>query len=301
MLNKIIVVGSSNTDMVIKSGKLPAPGETILGGEFFMNAGGKGANQAVAAARLGGKTVFVCKVGTDIFGDQALQQFDKEGIDTSFVFTDPILPSGVALINVDAKGENSITVASGANSTLSENELDKASLIFEAEDLLLIQLETPLETVIHTIKNAAAKGLKIVLNPAPATNLPEEIFQYLFAITPNETEAEILTGISVTDENSAQKAAEILMQKGVENVVITLGSKGAYLKNENFSGIISTEKVDALDTTAAGDCFSGAFCVGVLEGKTIENAVKFACQAASISVTRMGAQASIPYRNELNS
>ncbi|WP_262925435.1 ribokinase [Lacihabitans sp. LS3-19] len=300
-MNKIIVVGSSNTDMVIKSGKLPAPGETILGGEFFMNAGGKGANQAVAAARLGGKTVFVCKVGTDIFGDQALQQFDKEGIDTSFVFTDPILPSGVALINVDAKGENSITVASGANSTLSENELDKASLIFEAEDLLLIQLETPLETVIHTIKNAAAKGLKIVLNPAPATNLPEEIFQYLFAITPNETEAEILTGISVTDENSAQKAAEILMQKGVENVVITLGSKGAYLKNENFSGIISTEKVDALDTTAAGDCFSGAFCVGVLEGKTIENAVKFACQAASISVTRMGAQASIPYRNELNS
>jgi ribokinase len=300
-LNKIIVVGSSNTDMVIKSPKLPGPGETILGGAFFMNAGGKGANQAVAAARLGGKTVFVCKVGTDIFGDQAIQQFGREGIDTSFVFTDPNQPSGIALINVDAKGENSITVASGANGKLSENEIDQASLVFEAEDVLLIQLETPLETVIHTIINAAAKGLKVVLNPAPARNLPEEIFQYLFAITPNETEAEILTGIPITDEESSQKAAKILIQKGVKNVVITLGSKGAYLKNEVFSGIITTEKVDALDTTAAGDCFSGAFCVAILEGKTCENAVKFACQAASISVTRMGAQASIPYRNEINS
>ena len=300
-MNKIIVVGSSNTDMVIKSPKLPGPGETILGGSFFMYAGGKGANQAVAAARLGGKTVFVCKVGTDIFGQQAIQQFGKEGMDTSFVFMDPSQPSGIALINVDAKGENSITVASGANGKLSKDEIDKASLVFEDEDVLLIQLETPLETVIHTIKNAAAKGLKVVLNPAPARNLPEEIFQYLFAITPNETEAEILTGIPITNEESAQKAANILIQKGVKNVIITLGSKGAYLKNEVFSGIITTEKVDALDTTAAGDCFSGAFCVGVLEGKTCENAVKFACQAASISVSRMGAQASIPYRNELNS
>lgn len=298
-MNKIIVVGSSNTDMVVKAQKLPAPGETVLGGQFLMNAGGKGANQAVAAARLGGKTVFVCKVGNDIFGDQALKQFDNEGIDTSFIFTDPELPSGVALINVDAKGENSITVASGANASLSIEEINKASLVFQSGDILLAQLETPIETVAHAIETAANYGLKTILNPAPAAELPEEIFRNLFAITPNETEAEILTGVKVIDEDSAHSAADILITKGVKNVIITLGSKGAFLKSDSFEGMIATEKVSAMDTTAAGDCFNGALSVAILEGKTMEDAVAFACKAASISVTRMGAQASMPYRNEL--
>ena len=298
-MNKIIVVGSSNTDMVVKAQKLPAPGETVLGGQFLMNAGGKGANQAVAASRLGGKTTFVCKVGNDIFGDQALKQFDNEGIDTSFIFTDPELPSGVALINVDSKGENSITVASGANASLSIEEINKASLIFQSGDILLAQLETPIETVAHAIETAANYGLKAILNPAPAAELPEEIFRNLFAITPNETEAEILTGVKVIDEDSAHSAADILITKGVKNVIITLGSKGAFLKSDSFEGMISTEKVSAMDTTAAGDCFNGALSVAILEGKTMEDAVAFACKAASISVTRMGAQASMPYRNEL--
>lgn len=298
-MNKIIVVGSSNTDMVVKAQKLPAPGETVLGGQFLMNAGGKGANQAVAAARLGGKTVFVCKVGNDIFGDQALKQFDNEGIDTSFIFTDPELPSGVALINVDAKGENSITVASGANGSLSIEEINKASLVFHNGDILLTQLETPIETVAHAVETASLYGLKSILNPAPAAKLPEDIFRNLFAITPNETEAEILTGVKVTDEISALKAAEIFISKGVKNVIITLGSKGAFLKSDNFEGMIYTEKVAAMDTTAAGDCFNGALSVAILDGKTMEEAVAFACKAASISVTRMGAQASMPYRNEL--
>ncbi|MCA0365363.1 MAG: ribokinase [Bacteroidetes bacterium] len=298
-MNKIIVVGSSNTDMVVKAQKLPAPGETVLGGQFLMNAGGKGANQAVAAARLGGKTVFVCKVGNDIFGDQALKQFDTEGIDTSFIFTDPDLPSGVALINVDAKGENSITVASGANGSLSIEEINKASLVFQSGDILLAQLETPIETVAHAIETASNYGLKTILNPAPAAELPEEIFSNLFAITPNETEAEILTGVKVTDMDSAREAADVLISKGVKNVIITLGSKGAFLKSDSFDGMIATEKVSAMDTTAAGDCFNGALSVAILDGKTMEEAVAFACKAASISVTRMGAQASMPYRNEL--
>lgn len=298
-MNKIIVVGSSNTDMVVKAQKLPAPGETVLGGQFLMNAGGKGANQAVAAARLGGKTVFVCKVGNDIFGDQALKQFDNEGIDTSFIFTDPELPSGVALINVDAKGENSITVASGANGSLSIEEINKASLVFHNGDILLTQLETPIETVAHAVETASLYGLKSILNPAPAAKLPEDIFRNLFAITPNETEAEILTGVKVTDEDSAQKAADILISKGVKNVIITLGSKGAFLKSDSFEGMIATEKVSAMDTTAAGDCFNGALSVAILEGKSLEEAVAFACKAASISVTRMGAQASMPFRKEI--
>jgi len=285
--------------MVVKAQKLPAPGETVLGGQFLMNAGGKGANQAVAAARLGGKTVFVCKVGNDIFGDQALKQFDTEGIDTSFIFTDPDLPSGVALINVDAKGENSITVASGANGSLSIEEINKASLVFQSGDILLAQLETPIETVAHAIETASNYGLKTILNPAPAAELPEEIFSNLFAITPNETEAEILTGVKVTDMDSAREAADVLISKGVKNVIITLGSKGAFLKSDSFDGMIATEKVSAMDTTAAGDCFNGALSVAILDGKTMEEAVAFACKAASISVTRMGAQASMPYRNEL--
>lgn len=299
-MKKIVVVGSSNTDMVVKATKLPAPGETVIGGEFLMNAGGKGANQAVAAARLGGEVVFICKVGNDIFGSQAIEGFKKENINTEFVSVDVDAPSGVALINVDAKGENSITVASGANGKLSRTDIDNAESCFSTGNILLVQLETPLETVEYTIKKAKQAGMTTILNPAPATKLSDEIFKYLDFITPNETEAELLTGIKVTDEPSANQAAEILQAKGVKSVIITLGSKGAFVLSDDFSGHIETSKVEAIDSTAAGDCFNGALAVAISEGKFIQDAVKLACRAASISVTRMGAQASMPTAFELS-
>jgi ribokinase len=215
------------------------------------------------------------------------------------VTQDPLAPSGIALINVDAKGENCITVASGANKTLSKADIDNAAEIFEAEDFVLIQLETPLETVVYASSLAAKKGLKVVLNPAPAAELPAELFPHLYAITPNETEAEILTGVAVTDLLTAEKAANILLNKGVQHVIITLGAEGALYKTAYEIQHIPVAKVVAQDTTAAGDCFNGALVVGLSEGKSWPDAIAFACKAASISVTRLGAQASMPSLNEL--
>lgn len=298
-MKKIIVVGSSNTDMVIKAEKLATPGETVIGGKFLMNAGGKGANQAVATARLGCPTVFVCKIGDDIFGRQARQQFVQEGINTDFVVVDTENPSGVALINVDAKGENCITVAPGANAHLSIEDIENASSIFERDNILLIQLETPIKTVEYTIQKAYESGLKVILNPAPAAQLSSSVFPFIHTITPNETEAELLTGVKVTDFESAQKAGKVFAALGVQNIIITLGAKGAYLKSADFEGVIDAPQVEAIDTTAAGDCFSGALAVAIYEEKILSEAVKFACKAASIAVTRMGAQASMPSRAEM--
>ncbi|MDI9869785.1 ribokinase [Flectobacillus roseus] len=298
-MKKIIVVGSSNTDMVIKAERLAAPGETIIGGKFLMNAGGKGANQAVASARLGCPTVFVCRVGDDIFGRQALQQFALEGINTDYVIVDAENPSGVALINVDAKGENCITVAPGANAYLSIEDIENAWSIFEQNDILLIQLETPIKTVEYTIQKAYESGVKVILNPAPAAQLSSSVFPFIHIITPNETEAELLTGVKVTDFASAQKAGQVFTELGVQNILITLGAKGVYLKSADFEGIVETPQVVAIDTTAAGDCFSGALAVAIHEEKRLVEAAKFACKAASIAVTRMGAQASMPSRAEM--
>ncbi|QIP15947.1 ribokinase [Spirosoma aureum] len=305
MPSQILVVGSSNTDMVVKAEKLPAPGETVIGGTFLMNPGGKGANQAVAAARLvdssAGKSVtFVAKVGNDIFGRQALSGFEREGINTSYVLTDADYPSGVALINVDASGENCITVAPGSNANLQPGETEAALQAAEADALVLLQLEIPLPTVEYVIREAARRGCRVILNPAPAQPLPADLFPHLFLITPNETEAELLTGIRVTDSATAEQAAWKLRDMGVKNVVITLGSKGAYLY-EQQGQVIEAPPVKAVDTTAAGDCFNGALAVALSEGKPLPDAVAFACKAASLSVTRMGAQASVPYRHEMES
>ena len=228
-----------------------------------------------------------------------MQQFKNEGIHTRFVTQDAFAPSGIALINVDAKGENCITVASGANNCLTKSDIDNASEIFEAGDFVLIQLETPLETVVYASALAAKKGLKVVLNPAPAAELPAELFPHLYAITPNETEAEILTGLAVTDLISAEKAANILLNKGVQHVIITLGAEGALYKTAYETQHIPVAKVVAQDTTAAGDCFNGALVVGLSEGMSWPEAIAFACKAASISVTRLGAQASMPRLHEL--
>lgn len=296
---KIIVIGSCNTDMVIKSDRLPIPGETVIGGTFLMNAGGKGANQAVAAARQGGKVTFISKTGNDVFGKQSVELYNSEGINTDFIFSDPKNPSGVALIMVDSHGENCIAVASGANGSLTPADIEKAKAEVETADFVLMQLEIPIETVEYAAELASKKGIPVILNPAPARTLSDRLLKCLYLVTPNETEAEILSGIKVFDWESAKQAANVISYKGVENVVITMGSLGAFIKEKDQYYIVEASKVKAIDTTAAGDCFSGTLCVGLSEGKSILEAVKIASKVSAITVTRMGAQSSIPYRNEL--
>ena len=294
----IVVIGSSNTDMVIKCEHLPAPGETILGGDFFMNAGGKGANQAVAAARLNGDVTFIAKVGNDVFGKEAIELFNKENIKTEYIFIDEKNPSGIALINVDAKGENSITVAQGANGNLLVDDIKKAESILHDATIILVQLEIPIETIEYVATIAKQHNKKFILNPAPACSLSDDLLSKVSIITPNEKEASMLTGIEINNIDDAKQAAKILSAKGIKTVIITLGEDGALLyQNEQFN-LIETNKVTAVDTTAAGDVFNGALAVALSEQKNIEDAVRFANIAASISVTRLGAQASAPYRSE---
>ena len=298
-MRRIIVIGSSNTDMVIKTEKLPAPGETILGGKFLMNPGGKGANQAVAASRLGGKVTFITKRGKDLFGNQAVDLLMREGVDTQYIVKDPDLPSGVALITVDSTGENSIVVAPGSNGNLLKK--DVPSVIFDTGkfEILLLQLEIPIDTVEYSAVAASENGIKVILNPAPARKLSNNLLKHTWLITPNENEAEAITGVIITDIPSAERAAELIQERGVKNVIITLGEAGAYIKSENYTGLIPGIKVKPIDTTAAGDVFNGALAVAISEGSDLKDAVIFANKAASISVTRMGAQASAPYRNEI--
>lgn len=296
---RILVVGSSNTDMVIKADHLPRPGETILGGTFFMNPGGKGANQAVAIARLGGQVSFICKTGSDIFGHQSQQLFEEEGIDTSYIFSDSKNPSGVALITVDEQAENCIVVASGANANLTPDDLASAADIIDRVDLILMQLEIPIATVEYVAGQAYKKNKKVILNPAPAHPLSPSLLQHLYIITPNETEAEMISGIKITNRETAEKAAKVITEMGVQNVIITLGSIGALVYCRPEMEMIPAIKVNAVDTTAAGDVFNGALALALSEGHSITDAVRFACKAAAISVTRVGAQSSAPYRNEI--
>jgi ribokinase len=297
----IYVFGSSNTDMVIKARKLPGPGETIMGGSFLMNAGGKGANQAVAASRLGGKVTLVCKVGNDLFGKEAMEQFRKENIDTGYVQVDSEHSSGVALINVDEQGENTIVVAPGSNGFLQREDVDLLFANVSPSGIVLVQLEIPIATVEHVIQRSAEKGLKVILNPAPAHALPESIYRNLYVITPNESEAELLTGIKITDVESVHSAGKRLLMMGVKNVIITLGSKGAFLCNDKGNQLIPAPQVTPTDTTAAGDCFNGSLAVAISESLPLDQAIGFAVKAASISTTRLGAQASLPTRHEVDS
>jgi len=298
---KIVVVGSCNTDMVIKADRLPVPGETILGGTFFMNPGGKGANQAVAASRMGAQVTFISKTGNDVFGKQSVMLYNSENINTDYVFSDPGLPSGVALITVDAYGENCIVVASGANASLSPADINKAIREIESADVVLMQLEIPIETVEYVAEIANKKGIKVILNPAPARSLSDELLKCLYIIIPNKSEAEILSGIKVTDYETARQAADIISARGVENVIITLGPQGALIKEGPDYHHVEAYKVESVDTTAAGDSFCGSFCVGLVEGRSIPDSVILAAKAAALTVTRMGAQSSIPFRSELSS
>ena len=299
MSRKIVVIGSCNTDMVINLDRLPLPGETLLGGQFFMNSGGKGANQAVAAARLGGKVSFIAKVGNDPFGIRSLDQYKAEGIGTKHVLVDKEHPSGVALILVDSHGENSIAVASGANAHLMPKDIDEAQSAIKDSDIVLMQLETPMETVERAALIAKQEGKKVILNPAPAQPLSASLLECLYMLIANETEAEFISGVQITDMNSVARAADIICSKGVENVVITLGSKGAFIKERGAYHQVPALKVKAVDATAAGDTFCGAVCVALAEDKGITEAVEFANRAAAVTVTRMGAQSSLPYRREV--
>ncbi len=296
----IIVVGSSNTDMIIKLKRFPQAGETLLGGTFITAAGGKGANQAVGAAKAGGNVRLIARVGRDMFGNNARADFIRQGIHTQHVFTDRESPSGVALILVAANGENSIAVAPGANAGLSPSDVHKARRVFAGAGALVIQLEIPLDTVIAAADLAVQAGVPVILNPAPARSLPRRLLKALTIITPNEIEAERLTDVKVDSDRAAAKAGDRLLANGVRAVVITLGARGAFVATDGLRKRVPGFKAKAVDTTAAGDIFNGALAVALVEGKGLEPAVEFANAAAAISVTRMGAQTSAPTRREID-
>jgi ribokinase len=298
-MKPIVVVGSSNTDMVIRVPRIPRAGETLLGGVFLTAAGGKGANQAVGAARSGGKVALIARVGRDVFGDQAIAGLRRDGIDVSCVFRDKLTASGVALIFVAKDGENSIAVAGGANAKLSPADVRKATGVIRSAALLVAQLETPLATVTAAVRAAVRAGVHVILNPAPARPLPNSLLKLISVLTPNETEAELLTGIKVIDAAAAGKACSKLRSRGVGTVILTLGSRGAFLADANGQKLVPGFKVKAVDSTAAGDVFNGALAVALAEGKTVLDAVRFANAAAALSVTRPGAQPSAPTRADI--
>lgn len=295
---KILVIGSSNTDMTVITDRLPVPGETVLGGRFAMGPGGKGANQAVAAQRLGGNTSFICKVGKDIFGENAVRHYRNEGLDTTGVMISE-QPSGVALISVDKKAENCIVVASGANADITEADIEANRKAIEEASILLLQLEIPVEAVVKAAKIGHEAGVYVILNPAPACDLPEEIYRYLSLIIPNQTEIALMTGIEARDEEGAAKAVEALRDKGVKDVIVTMGSKGSMVYHEGKATFVPSQKVNAVDTTAAGDTYCGGLCVALSEGKDIIEAARFATAASALTVQKQGAQESIPYRKDI--
>jgi ribokinase len=298
-VKNVLVVGGSNTDMVIRVPRIPKPGETVLGGAFAMTAGGKGANQAVAAARAGANVSLVARVGEDVFGERALANFAADGIDARFVFRTIGAPSGIALINVDGRGENSISVASGANALLSAADIERAGDAFGSADVVLVQLESPLDAVEAAVRKAGEKGVPVILNPAPARPLDDDLLRLIDVLTPNEHEAELLAGVPVRDERGARAAAARLRARGPAAVVVTLGERGAYASSREFDGLVPAFKVVPVDTTAAGDVFNGALAVALAEQQPLKEALGFASAAAAISVTRPGAQPSAPARREI--
>ena len=299
MKPRTLVLGSSNTDMIIRLDRIPRPGETVLGGEFVTAAGGKGANQAVGAARAGGHVTFIARVGQDMFGDQAVAGFRRDGINTDFVWRDPTAPSGVAMIFVARDGENSIAVAGGANARLSPADVKKAKAAIASARVLVMQLETPLEAVQAAAELAAEAGVGVILNPAPAQPLPDRLLKLVSILTPNETEAELLAGVRVNNDATAAKAADRLLAKGVPAVILTLGVRGALVATKEGRQLVAGFKVRPVDTTAAGDIFNGALAVAWAEGKPLAEAARFANAAGALSVTKLGAQPSAPTRKAI--
>lgn len=287
-------------DLVVRSKRIPAVGETILGGDFLMVPGGKGANQAVAAAKLGAQVYFVARLGDDIFAEHSLVNFRKEGVDTRYVLQTPGVPSGIALIMVDEKGNNSIVVAPGANRRLSEKDVEAARADIARSGAVVCQLEVPLETVAFAAKIADEVDVPFILDPAPACRLGTDLLRLVDILKPNETEASILTGVKVQDEASAYRACEKLLKGGVRTVILTMGSKGYLLADQEGMEFVPGVKVRAVDSTAAGDAFTGSLAVGLAQGKSIAQAAWYANYAAALSVTKMGAQPSMPTAKQVD-
>jgi len=298
--NPIFVIGSINTDMVAMTEVLPSPGETVMSREFMMTAGGKGANQAVAAARMGGDVTMIGRLGNDVFAEQSIKRLKSENINCEFITKDTEKSSGVALISVDQNGENHIVVAPGANETLTKERLRSVLSQIPDNAIVMMQLEIPLESVVSVIEFCKKSDKKIILDPAPAKNLTPDFTKSLYMITPNETEATAMTGVKIKDLRDVKKAAIKLLGSGSQYVLITMGANGVYLASQNDEfEYIPSPKVTTIDSTAAGDCFNGTLAVSLSQGLSVFEAAKKACRAASISVTRKGAQDSMPFINEL--
>lgn len=302
-MKRICVVGSLSCDLVMCVPRRPQKGETIIGTSFNTFVGGKGNNQALAAARCGAPVSFVGKVGKDSFGDQIEAKLKESGVDSRFLFRDPEIGTGIADILVDADGDNSISIAPQANSRLTPADIDEAKDVIALSKFLLLQLEIPMETVIHAAKLAKKLKLTVVLNPAPAPadgSLPEELLANVDIFVPNQTEAELLTGIKVVDISSAIEAAKVLQRKGLKQVLITMGEQGALLVNEeSVAQMIPAFEVDVKDTTAAGDAFCGSLLAFMARGESMSNAVIYACAAGALATTKLGAEPSLPTEEQV--
>ncbi|MFZ6800507.1 ribokinase [Undibacterium sp. Di24W] len=296
MKPQIAVVGSINMDMVFKTPRMPTPGETLMGHSFHQVHGGKGANQAVAAARMGADVDFVANVGDDLNGKSCLQALAQDGIQLQHVRVVPESATGVAGILLDDAGENCIVLTNGANALMSLADIDNASNTIAKAKLLLCQLETPLTTVLHAIDCAQRAKVKVVLNPAPAQSLSDAVLAQVDYLVVNETEAALLSGLPVTDVASAESAAALLRERGARVVLLTLGASGMWVAAPDGAYFLPAFKVEVVDTTAAGDTFVGSFAVAIAEGRDLRAACMFAQSAAALAVTQLGAQTSIPYR-----
>lgn len=301
-MKRILVFGSFNYDMTARVEDFPKPGQTILGLSFTTGPGGKGSNQAIAAHRAGADVSFATKVGMDSFGDSAFDTFSKEGIDTSCIIRDNHFPTSSAFITVHSgSGQNMIVVNRGACSNISTQDISGISDKIRDSDILLTQLETNLSAVEEVILTAKKHGALVILNPAPAAQISENIYINTDIITPNETEAETLTGISISDISDMEESAGLLISRGVKTVILTLGSKGAFVSNGSSSYLVPAFPAKAIDTTGAGDVFNGAFAAAMSQGFQLLDAVSFACAAGAISVTRNGAALSVPRKDEVDS
>lgn len=301
MSKKVVVYGSFVVDLTGRTPHMPVPGETVLGSSFKMGAGGKGSNQAVAAHRAGADVTLVTKVGKDVFASVAKDFYKNEGMDTSYVFEDEEKETGCALIMVDeTTAQNEIVVISGACSNITLENVEKTRELVESAGILLMQHEINMDAQYKVIEMAHAAGVSIVLNPAPAAPIPDEILKKIDIVTPNETEAQILTGVKIENEEDAKRAAKVFMEKGVKQVVITLGSMGAFAMNEEKSELIGRLSVDAVDTTGAGDAFNGGFVMALAEGKDLFTALRYGNVTGALSVTKPGTAPAMPTRAEID-
>ncbi|MCK5758484.1 MAG: ribokinase [Clostridiales bacterium] len=299
-MNKLTVFGSFFEDLCGRGPYLPKPGETLIGSTFTYGPGGKGSNQAVAAKRAGADVTMITKIGNDPYGKLMLEFYEKEGINSEMVFTDKENSTGIALILVDENSaENTILVVPGACHNITAENLAQAEEKIKNSDMLMVQMEVNMDATYRAIKIAYENGVEIIMNPAPAQKIDDSVYKMISYLTPNETEAEILTGINTDSMENIKKAAEWLYKKGVNNVIITMGSDGVYIKNDTLEEIVPSYKVEAIDTTGAGDSFNGCLAVALMDGLDIVNAAKFANAGAALSVTKIGTAPSMAYRKEI--